>query len=391
MKVFVFGLDSRIEEFQYLSTTRLNELVGGNTGNLAFHYAINRTIKIDGPAVNWHAGEQVIQAAGSLMIIPCANQVGEHVDMGNQARKIAGIPQNIVAIGLGAQSSLDKNIPDVPKGTISWLHAIADHSPSAGPNISARGHFTFKVLEHLGFGENSTVLGCPSLFIGDESRIRARLLEKSQSRIDVISTVAGHYKWKHLHGIERALARLAASNAGKYIAQSPVEMMHSHRGGLDMLSENVIHELIDASCPDMTPAAFKEWLSTHGEVYFDICSWMEHYQRVDAVVGPRIHGVMLALQVGTPALCIVHDSRTQELCELMRVPHIFAKHIAGGISRTQVEKAVKEFDVDAFFENRRKLAERYMGFLRGNNLEPSEHLEKQARRSEPTGSADGSH
>jgi hypothetical protein len=87
---------------------------------------------------------------------------------------------------------------------------------------------------------------------------------------------------------------------------------------------------------------------------------------------------MLALQVGTPAVCIVHDSRTQELCELMKVPHIFAKDIIGGISREQVEAAVKEFNIDEFFDNRRKLAERYIDFLKWNNLEPSHHLEKQA-------------
>ena len=382
MKVFIFGLDAHIEDFQYLPTTTLNELVGGNTGNLAFHYAIERTIKIDGPAVNWHAGEQAIQAAGSLMIIPCANQVGEHVDMGNMGRKLSGIPQNIVAIGLGAQSSLHKTIPDVPPGTISWLQSIAQHAPTPGPNISVRGDFTFKVLEHLGFGQNAAVLGCPSLFIGDESRVRARLLEKSQSRIDIISTVAGHYRWKHLHTIERGLAKLAASNAGKYIAQSPLEMLHSHRGGLDLLPQSVIQELVDASCPEMTPAEFRKWLSTYGEVYFSIGSWMEHYQRVDAVIGPRIHGVMLALQVGTPAICIVHDSRTQELCELMQVPHVFVKDIAGGISRAQVESAVKEFDVAAFFDNRRKLAQRYIVFLRENNLEPSDHLEQQAHPGE---------
>jgi hypothetical protein len=66
----------------------------------------------------------------------------------------------------------------------------------------------------------------------------------------------------------------------------------------------------------------------------------------------------------------------------MQVPHVFAKDIAGGISRAQVESAVKEFDVAAFFDNRRKLAQRYIGFLRENNLEPSDHLEQQAHPGE---------
>jgi len=352
--------------------------VGGNAGNLSFHDAINKTIKSDGPPVGWHSSDEVIKAAGDLMIIPCANQVGEHVDMAGLGNKIAGMSHNIVAIGLGAQSSLNKTIPSVPKGTIYWLNSIAERSPTAGPNISVGGDFTFEVLEQLGFGKNSITLGCPSLFIGDEPQIRARLLEKSQSKINIISTVAGHYRWKNLHAIERSLAKLAASTAGKYIAQSPLEMFQSHRRELNLLPESIINELVDASYPEMTPAEFKKWLSTHGDVYFSICSWMEHYQRVDAVIGPRIHGIMLALQVGTPAVCIVHDSRTQELCELMKVPHIFAKDIIGGISRVQVEKSVKEFNINEFFDNRKKLAARYIEFLRWNNLEPSAHLEKQA-------------
>jgi hypothetical protein len=378
MKVFVFGLNAQIEDFQSISTTRLNELVGGNTGNLAFHYAIDKTIQINGPTVSWHSSDEVIKAGGTSMIIPCANQVGEHMDMAGLGNKFAGLSQHMIAIGLGAQSSLERTMPNVPKGTISWLRSMAERSPTSGPNISVRGTFTFEVLEYLGFGKNSIVLGCPSLFIGDESQIRARLLEKSQSRMDVISTVAGHYRWKQLHGIERALAKLAASTAGKYIAQSPLEMLQSHRGELDGLSQSAINELIEASCPGMTPGEFKKWLSAHGDVYFSVCSWMEHYRRVDAVIGPRIHGVMLALQVGTPAVCIVHDSRTQELCELMKVPHILAKDIIGGISREQVEAAVKEFNIDEFFDNRRALAKRYIDFLKWNNLEPSHHLEKQA-------------
>jgi hypothetical protein len=380
MKVFIFGLDSHIEDFQYISTTKLNELVGGNTGNLAFHYAINRTVRIDGPSVSWHSGDEVIKNAGRSMIIPCANQVGEHVDMGGLGNKIAGAAHEVIAIGLGAQSSLDNAIPAVPQGTLAWLRSIAERSPSASPNISVRGSFTFEVLERLGFGKNSLVLGCPSLFIGDESQIRARLMEKTQSKINMVSTVAGHYRWKQLHGVERALAKLAASTSGKYISQSPLQMLHSHRGELDLLPESSINELIDASCPEMTPAEFKHWLSAHGEVFFSVCSWMEHYRRVDVVIGPRIHGVMLALQVGTPAVCIVHDSRTLELCESMKVPHIYAKDIIGGISKGQVEEAVKDFDIDQFFDNRKKLAQRYVDFLRWNNLEPSDHLEKQARQ-----------
>lgn len=115
---------------------------------------------------------------------------------------------------------------------------------------------------------------------------------------------------------------------------------------------------------------FVRWTERHGNVFFDVPSWMEHYRRFDFVIGARIHGTMLALQAGVPAVCIVHDSRTLELCQTMLVPYVLAKDISTGVTRDQLPDLFAQFDAAAFDTNRRMLARRYVDFLETNGLDP---------------------
>lgn len=131
----------------------------------------------------------------------------------------------------------------------------------------------------------------------------------------------------------------------------------------------------DYICPSMDLVEFTRWSERHCNVFFDIPSWMEHYRRFDLVIGPRIHGVMLALQAGVPGVCIAHDSRTLELCETMMVPYVLASDVAAGITREQLPDLFK-FDAAAFDENRQVLAARYFEFLTSNGLKPVEWLGK---------------
>jgi polysaccharide pyruvyl transferase WcaK-like protein len=113
---------------------------------------------------------------------------------------------------------------------------------------------------------------------------------------------------------------------------------------------------------------FTEWTKTYGNVFFNIPSWMEHYRRFDFVVGLRIHGVMLALQAGVPALCIAHDSRTIELCETMKVPFVHAREVIHGIERKNLLKLFN-FNPDEFDSNRNNILHSYIDFLKNNKLD----------------------
>jgi polysaccharide pyruvyl transferase WcaK-like protein len=115
-------------------------------------------------------------------------------------------------------------------------------------------------------------------------------------------------------------------------------------------------------------ADFLAWAKRHYKVFFDIAQWQACIKEHDFLVGTRFHGTMLAIQAGVPALCIVHDSRTLELCRTMELPHATQEEVlAGGLALDSLEKYWR-FDAASFDRRRHELAGRYREFLEGNGV-----------------------
>jgi hypothetical protein len=373
---FILGLEPRITGSAFLSTQAIYDLVGHNVGNLAFHHAVHRQI---GPlrSLPWNVEPEEASAAGSIGVVPAANQVGAHADFGNLAKRFEALDINLVAIGLGAQSNDIGNIPQVPDGTLSWIRRIVERSASHHPNISVRGCFTQKVLDHYGFEGKTVVLGCPSLFINTDPQL-GKKIEVRFTAPKRIAVAAGHPNWGSLRELERSLARLLTKTGGSYVGQAPLEMVKLTRGEAAELNPDVLRLLRDYILPEYELGEFINWANTYGNVFFDVDSWMEHYRSFDLVIGARIHGTILALQAGVPGVCIAHDSRTEELCRTMLIPFVKAGDYPHGMSRSELAR-VFVFDGAAFDANRKILAKRYLEFLENNNLSPSAEMKALAR------------
>ena len=123
------------------------------------------------------------------------------------------------------------------------------------------------------------------------------------------------------------------------------------RGDAGDLAEEDLEALPNHVCPDMNLGEFIRWT--------------------------RIHGTMLALQAGTPALCIAHDSRTLELCQTMKMPHVTADSVPDGVTRDELI-SLFDFDPEVFDENRRTLCKNYIAFLKRNTLRPVRWLQSMA-------------
>jgi hypothetical protein len=347
--------------------------VGQNTGNLAFHMAIKQQLGGGLPSASWSDDIDKINSTGTLGVIPCANQLGPHLNLFNLAEKFRQVLHPLVAIGLGAQAGVRKSIPEIPKGTQNWLKAISERAISNNPNIGLRGPFTLEVLEHLNLASSATVIGCPSLFINPAKNL-GQIIAKNLCEPKIIAVVSGHQKWTHLAKLEASLTNLVTITGGSYIGQSPLEMVKLTRGESQKMTDEELNSCRDFCCPQMDLDEFRSWSRSHGNVFFDAHAWMEFYKKYDFVIGARIHGVMLALQAGVPALCIAHDSRTLELCETMKIPHIEASEVYGGIARKEILKKFK-FDPDEFDSNRTNLARNYSSFLKANELTPADWLD----------------
>lgn len=368
-KPFILGLPNKIHNGSHLSSNTLYDRVGQNSGNLAFSNAVFQQVcGIEGN-INWYDQFDDLSNFGTTGVIPAANQFGEHANLQKLSEKFSNINTDLIMIGLGAQSTIDGKLPNVPEGTVNWVKQIAMRRKNKNfPNIAVRGPITKNILSSYGFENDVEILGCPSLFTNPSNDLGLEI-QSNIRRIKRVAVAAGHEKWNHLARIERSLTNIISATGGSYVGQSAFNMFQLTRGEARLMDETDLRACRDYACPEMDLEEFIRWSERHGNLFFDVQAWMEHYRRFDFVIGARIHGVMLALQAGIPGVVIAHDSRTLELCQTMMVPYVLASEVSAGITREMLPDLFK-FDGKAFDENRRSIAKRYVAFLESNELTP---------------------
>lgn len=160
-KTFILGQNRRLDDGALLTTKQLFDRLGQNSGNIAFHEGIWLALGGRADFVDWGASTDRIEAMGDIGVIAAANQFGAHVDYSKLAENFSTLKNKLVMIGLGAQSTVEGKIPEVPQGTVDWVRQIAEHSPAGAPNIAVRGPFTKTVLEHYGLGAHRGCHGMP--------------------------------------------------------------------------------------------------------------------------------------------------------------------------------------------------------------------------------------
>lgn len=362
---FIIGLKPTLDASD-TSTETLSARAGLNTGNLVYAHAISSHVAGAPEVLDIGARPQRMNSTGRIGIIQGANQLGSHFDAHTWPERFAQLTVDLVILGLGAQSDVAGTFPELPDTALEWVRRIVERAPGDAPNLGVRGAFTKSVLERHGLAEHAEIIGCPSLFINPDPRL-GREVAKNVRFPGRVGVVAGHEAWRHLAHIEASLARLVEETGGSYIGQHGLNMMKLTRGEAAELAEEDLEALRDYVSPDMGFAEFIRWTQRHGRVFFDVPEWMEHCRGCDFVIGSRIHGTVVALQAGTPAVCIVHDSRTLELCETMRIPHVMADDLAGGLDLEALSDLFV-FDPEAFDENRVSLCSRYVAFLDRNGV-----------------------
>lgn len=359
----------------FVEVQEFTSRVGSNTGNMAFLYALTLCIKGLKHISTRTLGEADAKVWG------CSNFIAAHREMLVRNSPIFTDGKPMVAIGLGAQARTLSSPIKVPEATQNWVSAIGKMAPSDKPNISLRGDYTYSVLEKYGLHNKCVVLGCPSLFINPRQHLAFKMKEKLSRPVRHFGVAPGNLANlpSSLSGLERHLADMVRSGSGSYLIQHPPELfsliLKSSPPGSALLAVKNIQSSI---LPEMSLDEFLSWFRLHGRLFDNIPSWLTHLASLDLVIGTRFHGVQLALQAGTPALCIAIDARQLELCQVMRVPFVEAKDIGQDFDLEDIRQRLLDFDWDAFDSNRSLLAAKFTEFLRTNLLVPSKHLLKLA-------------
>lgn len=104
-------------------------------------------------------------------------------------------------------------------------------------------------------------------------------------------------------------------------------------------------------------------------MFFDIQQWEQYLinNEFGFGVGGRFHGNLMTMLQGIPSLWLVHDSRTSELTEVLKLPRLKMEELEN-IKSVQELKGYCVYNGE-FYKNRCNLNRDYNQFLRVNGLE----------------------
>ena len=362
------GNSPYIVDYFVKSAKQLFDETGGNTGNLAFLYAVASQLRPAPRIMSWRATPEQFRQAGDVIVLPLANQLGRHTDLGSSADLLRAIDLPVIGIGLGAQAENDQTDVELSPGTERWLGTLLDLAPSGKPGLGLRGAYTAKQIQRLYPDARVLITGCPSNFINPRPGLGEVLQARYRQRIRRVAVTAGIPYLPKLQWIEQRLARMVTETDGAYIVQHGLEMIRLARSEFDELGMDLLDTCRRYIMPDIDMEAFKTWCRAHAIGFYDTRGWLDFLRQFDFVVGTRFHGTMLALQAGVPAGCIAHDSRTMEMCRTMGVPVISADDFPQHLEPDDLT-ALFGFNAADFSSTRHDLAQAYGTLMHGAGIE----------------------
>ena len=374
MRVALIAPQVRVEDSYRHQSEHLFRKSGANTGNFAFVHALWSHLSPHVEIFPWEASPELLRESCDIIVMACANQLGPHSNLEQLAITFERCKLPILAVGLGAQAKELGLTVELTSGTRRWLDVVAAHAPAKAPNIGVRGEFSRRQVERNGAGERAVVTGCPSNFINPSPSLATLLDQRYRDdSVKRVAVPAGLHHWAKLAQLEQSLADIVESTSGVYIAQSEIDMIRIARGEWGRIDSATFRSIRSYIRPGLSDDDFRLWCKRYATCFIDATSWMEAMRNFDFVVGPRFHGVMLAMQAGTPGGVIAHDSRTLEMCETMSIPVRMAQNMPPKFLPSDLP-LLFQFEAEEYSRSRCELARRYTELLIASGIEPSEGL-----------------
>ncbi len=305
-----------------------------------------------------------LERSFDVIVIGASNFLHGGADFGRWASFLESVQLPCVIIGLGAQAP-DFNWPvEVPAGTGRMLRILAERSVSLG----VRGDFTAETVRRLGI-DNVRVVGCPSMYWTCQPDLRVvRRTATNEIAVSVngSANVVDHsVDPRSSRRVEAAIARLSFELGYPYVLQNETELMAiltDVPGSSEASLVNALRQRYGFA--DTSSGDFISFVRRNMRVYSELNTWLAAVQQSDFVLGTRFHGCLVALLGGVPCFVIVHDARTREMCELLRIPHEDVRNV-GAID---VRGLYDTLDIEGLETTYRLRFRNYVDFLDENSL-----------------------
>ena len=217
-----------------------------------------------------------------------------------------------VMLGTGAATSSCEFKPgQLPPSGLEALREIDRRIRTQGGFVTVRGDCSKRFLVGAGLMHGVESLGCPSLFINPRPGLGASLQQKYNAVVQKLEAGApikigimlGYKRQTHF---DPPMAR--------FFTQHHTGSVHVMQWPYTERSQFV--RAVYAVSGDETVRAAARVAS---RVFYNVSQWKGEVGRLDLVVGPRIHGSMIAIAAGTPTVTIAFDPRIREFCSVMKL------------------------------------------------------------------------
>jgi hypothetical protein len=241
------------------------------------------------------------------------------MDWGNLAQVVERSRTPVVAFGIGAQAPRYEAVP-MSESSVRFLSILSERSTSIG----CRGAFTASVLNDHGI-KNGLPIGCPSLFRSNDVNLRISWPPEQLRRIGY--SITRGFLASYCDDISRAtrvqlrmLRRLSEEHEVYVLSQGERAEKIFYYRAYDRLDE--ARRSMKSCGWDTDKLPWLEELYWRG-IFFGLspADYEGFIRTCDLVLGFRLHGNIMALSVGTPAIYVTFDSRTREIVEHFSIPH----------------------------------------------------------------------
>lgn len=363
MRVLVMGAPYEVQGYSNRSVADCFEATGSNTGNLLIGNGLVKQLRYDKIATfSPKMSAEYINETFEQIVIPAANFLHPKFDFSSLSSVLEKTTLPVFMVGLGAQlPTVDHEIEHIPKGTWRLVEIAAERSTTVG----VRGYFTADVLRKHGI-TNVRVTGCPSLYTNLIHYSRIKRVAGSVIERTVVNgsrNVVDHSADRSSAiRVEQALFRFAFVHRRPFVLQNEEPEIQLSLGDVGSAKQSDINTL--AKFFSVSPEEFTEFAASCGKTFFSVEEWFDWIRGYDFSIGTRFHGNLAALLNGVPAVVLVHDSRTRELCEFAAIPHAFIQDIHELDPQRLYEKA----NFDLFEERYSQLHRKYVEFLNENKI-----------------------
>ncbi|MDR0285020.1 MAG: polysaccharide pyruvyl transferase family protein [Propionibacteriaceae bacterium] len=294
--------------------TLTRNLIGNNVGNLVFSQATYRLLSTAGTRIDARRLTGLdpgwVNERYDRVVVPLADAFRRSFvdELRELTRLIDRLTIPVTVLGVGCQGPLSGRI--APSALDSEVTAFMEAVLARSATVGVRGEITAAYLRRLGFGADVVdVIGCPSMFLGGPAlglKETGELTPGSRISLNVSPYVP-------------RMAAVALDHAARYpgltyTAQDHLTLGLMLRGHYDATTPG----------PAGAPTTLDHPLLRDRRTVFplDPATWLRHLAGQEFSFGSRIHGNIVALLAGTPAVVLAHDARTLELADYHEIPRL---------------------------------------------------------------------